>query len=457
MTKALAVVALVVALIQVGRVSVFMRDPARQGYTALPVPQFSEYGRHSCYSAYVVAAAMARAGVANVYQETAALDEKCVPPDLVSPRFAASLGCRDDTLHGLALDAYEYPPPFLLLPGLGLALWDDFLGLRTVWFLVELAIFVLGLVVVARWIGGGAGRAALWLAPAVVLSLPVLVTLQIGNFQLVAFALTLLALVTLDRGWNAAGGGVLAFVTLSKLYPGIFLVTLALGRRWRALAWTAAAMAALVALTYAMFGRAPFDAFLHFQLPRIRSGEAFPWLEQQDTPGGVVRIASLNFSPYGAIKKLAVLGVPGMDRSTANAVLWVYGLVVLAIAAAVARASSASAAGEDQRLRQATVWLALLTLASLRSPFVPNCYAGIGTLWLISLVLPAVSRRARLWLIAAFVALALLVPEWNGSFPDPELALAFDSLQHVVVLAVNAWALWWATRRSAAPERSASP
>ncbi len=41
---------------------------------------------------------------------------------------------------------------------------------------------------------------------------------------------------------------------------------------------------------------------------------------------------------------------------------------------------------ERLRLRTAQVWLGLLSLASFRSPFVPDAYALIGTLWLLTLI-----------------------------------------------------------------------
>lgn len=442
MRRALCILLLAAALVQVGRVAVFMHDPARRDFVAVPSSWFAFYGTHSCYAPYIVGAAMARQRVANLYEMTA-VEDRCVGPELVGEGFARSLACGgpEHTLAGgLELEPYEYPPPFLLLPAAGLSVDESFLGLRTAWFWIELALVVLGLVVVARWIGGAAGRGALCLAPAVLLSLPVLLTLQIGNFQIATFACAMLAMVAFERGrgrgWEPLGGVLLAFVSLSKLYPGIFVLVLALQRRWRAVAWTAAAAAALLGLSVAVFGSAPLHAFVTYQLPRIQSGEAFPWLEHLKRPESIMRFAAINFSPYGVVKKLGSLGVPGMTREAANLLLWVYTAVVVGLAVLVGRARAAT------REALATSWLALLSLASLRSPFAPNCYAGAGTLWLITLLLPSVSRRAAVVLGATFVLLALVISEGRGDFPDTRVALAFDTAQQLAVFAVNGWALW---------------
>ena len=57
-----------------------------------------------------------------------------------------------------------------------------------------------------------------------------------------------------------------------------------------------------------------------------------------------------------------------------------------AVGVAVAPARGRANGHERLRLRTAQVWLGLLSLASFRSPFVPDAYALIGTLWLLTLM-----------------------------------------------------------------------
>lgn len=57
-------------------------------------------------------------------------------------------------------DAYEYPPPLLLVPRALLAVTNDYLRIRTAWFFVQaLAIGALA-IGIARWIGGTQGLVA---------------------------------------------------------------------------------------------------------------------------------------------------------------------------------------------------------------------------------------------------------------------------------------------------------
>ena len=70
------------------------------------------------------------------------------------------------------------------------------------------------------------------------------------------------------------------------------------------------------------------------------------------------------------------------------------------------------------RLRHAQLWLGLLSLASFRSPFVPDAYGLVGTLWLLTLI-AAERQRLREW--AALVALgaAFSVVLDGGLVPTP--------------------------------------
>jgi len=234
--------------------------------------------------------------------------------------------------------------------------------------------------VVARWIGGPAAHRALLLAPLVFGSVPILVTLQIGNFHLAATVLSLLAMVALDRGRAATGGALLAMAILSKIAPGLLGVILLVQRRFREAALAAGFGALLLALALFFFGTDPAWHFVTFALPRLSSGEAFPFM---DTPSGI----ATNMSPFGVPFKLRVLGVETGDPWPLGRVVarvYTVGLVLLAIIAA-----RRSGDRRDQAIR----WLALLTLASLQSPFAPG-YSTIGLLWATTLLAVEV-RRAR--------------------------------------------------------------
>jgi hypothetical protein len=85
-------------------------------------------------------------------------------------------------------------------------------------------------------------------------------------------------------------------------------------------------------------------------------------------------------------------------------------------------------------MRRAVTWLALLQLASLRSPFTPDTYAMVPILWILTLLLavPGRSRLAVLGLAVLLVAANYTVPT-VPIMPLPALLLLSLALQVVFV------------------------
>src|SRR5882672_5935678 len=226
--------AAVLALVLLTRLSVFMVAPAQVGYSFVPSSKWEV--SHSCLSAYFVAA-KAVSSLPNVYADSLYTARDDDPTKIRKAR----------TIGPFNIDVYEYPPPFLLLPRALRLLTPDFLRFRMLWFGIGGATVLLSLLFVARLLGPSAGTRALLLSPIVFAALPTLSTFQKGNVQAVIIAAAMLAMVLFEKRRWAAGGALLAFVTLSKLYPGMLVVYLLARRQWRALAWTAAAGIALLA------------------------------------------------------------------------------------------------------------------------------------------------------------------------------------------------------------------
>jgi hypothetical protein len=177
-------------------------------------------------------------------------------------------------------------------------------------------------------------------------------TLQVGNLQAIVFALAMLAMVFLAQRRYAVGGTLLAFVTVSKLFPGLLLVYLLVQRKWRALAWTAGLTVVLVAISLLDTGRAPYSALFN-HLPGLLGGEAFPAFRN---PGAI----AINYSVPGMAFKLHLFGIPGASFAAMKIVGWIYTLIVLSVTVIVARRTL-------NRVEQPLAWLAILILASLRS------------------------------------------------------------------------------------------
>src|SRR5262249_54063960 len=155
-------------------------------------------------------------------------------------------------------------------------------------------------------------------------------------------------------------------------------------RRWTAVVWTLTWATLLLALSIAVFGRAPFAAFWGYQLPRIADGSAFPFLET--FPPAI----AVNHSIFGIILKLRYLHAPGMTIGCAGWVAWAYTAAIVAFAPACGRRS------RKDRLGEALLWLLLLQLGTLRSPIAPDLYGLFIPAWMLSLLAVRGSRRVRI-------------------------------------------------------------
>lgn len=407
------------AAVQTARLSTFMGDATRIEH--VPIPLAEHFNHHACMTAYVQAAKLAEARVDNLY------DADWWPSLGHSPTGDAQARAYAP----FELDAYAYPPPFLLAPRLLRALSHDFSAQRALWYGVQALTMALGLWLVGVWIAGADARAgvrALLLAPLIVLAPPVLVTLQAGNVHLVVVVMAVVGMLALQRGRPALGGALLAFSILAKISPGLLGVVLLVQRRWRDALWTAGFGLLWTLLALIVFGSAPFAAFIHYQLPRLRSGAALEFFT-----GSIVDIAA-NMAPAGLPYKLEALGLALGDASAAAATIGtLFTLVAIALTVVAGRRSG------DLRI-QVGLWLAVLTLGALRSPFAPP-YVGFAVLWLLSLWAAELRRPpGAVALALAFVLLCVTPP-----LPDAGLLL-FSMVQQALLLALVVWFIVRPTR-----------
>ncbi len=108
------------------------------------------------------------------------------------------------------------------------------------------------------------------------------------------------------------------------------------------------------------------------------------------------------------------------------------------------------------RLHQAQTCLALLNLASLLSPFAPDVYAVIGTLWLLILVVPEirVTWSNVMALVLVWLALNVVAPLGPG-LPEVGLVTRIIAgfLVQSILIIVNVRVLLTANARSPGVER----
>lgn len=405
-------IAMLLAVVALGRLCVFMVDSSRAEFSSIPSSRWEV--QHSCLSAYYVAGRAVK-NTPNVYDD--ALYSQ--PGDPKALRLPRKLG-------RFNVDVYEYPPPFLLLPRL-IGRWTtDFDRTRALWFGLTGGVLLLAMVWVARSIGPVAGTRALLLMPFVWFSLPTMSTLQKGNVQAMVIAGSMLAMILFQNRRWALGGVLLAFLTLSKLYPGMLIVYLLALRRWRALAWTCVASAVFLAISVADTGGRPYAAFLD-HLPGLLSGEAFPAFRRASA-------IAVNYSVPGLVFKLGLFGVQGLSFGASRIVGWIY--TVIAVAATV-WAARHSWREEEKPL----VWMAIVILATLRSPFLPQAYAALPTLWLLTLLAARVARSVSS-LAVVLVGCVVANLYWPTDWPmDPRVLALLTGLPQALTIALAVFVL----------------
>jgi alpha-1,2-mannosyltransferase len=406
----LIVIAAAAACVWNARLTIFMMDASRVSCSYKPLDPFLT--NHSCFSAYSEAARFAAtAGDVNIY------DSRLYAPE-------STAGPRRLIGGNLRVDVYHYPPPFLLLPAAIRLAAPEFSATRKVWFMVQALLLAAALVMLSRWIGGVPGAWAAALGWLVLASPAVLMTFQSGNFQVTVYSLAVIAFVLACTKRELSAGAILAYATAGKIVPGILVLFLLTGRRWRAVIYTAAFSVLLCAITVAWFGWKPISDFIWYEMPKIASGEAFPQTERVTT-------SIANLSVYGETVRLRSLlkswfGLQWFGPEVGRPIASIYGLVVILLAAAAGwlagRQGWLTAVTPEVRIKLAQLVLALLSLLAFRSPFVGSIYGYLGTMWLLTLLAAEASTvRARVGWLAWFGVLAAAM--WLTPSPAPPASL----------------------------------
>jgi hypothetical protein len=396
------------ALAQVARLSVFMTDKESTWGSTFPPIEFTV--GHMCMASYVHAADLSRQHDPNLYAIEHYPNFGLTEAEDIETSVAGLQPYLDDSFH--------YPPPFLLLPRTWLALSNDYLVMRSLWFAFQALSFVALAVLLALWVGGSAGAWSLWMLPLVVATMPTMFNLQFGQIHLFTIWTAVAAMLAFDTKRPVLGGLLLAGGIVSKLFPGILVLYLVFQKRWRDLAWTAVFGAAFVGLSLAVLGTTPFAQFFGYTLPRLLSGEAFSFATDP-------LVITTNLSVPGTVWKLDFLGVEGASAWLGPAST-VYTLLIVAATWYAARL-------RPDRAGRARIWLMLLVLASLRSALVP-IYGVAPVLWLMSLELDDVASTRGL----VGFALSWLFISGVPPAPNPAVTIA---LYTVALLAMLYWVL----------------
>lgn len=408
---------ILLGLVQTTRQSLHIADPTRDFWLTT---QQALWAKHSCMTAYIYAADLSRQGDANVYHADH------------YPGLNPTAKVHTTVANLVPEDPYVYPPQFLLLSRLAIAMSSDFFVIQAVWYSLQAILMVLVTLLFARWFGGAPGTLALVLTPLLWFSVPSLNNLHYGQVHVTSFLLAMSAFLAFERKRDLPGGVFMALAILCKGYGSFLLVPLLLWKRWRALFWTGVWGVALTLLAFFVLGREPFEAFFTYNLPRLKTGAAFAfeevWPEYRQ-----VFLAG-NVSLFSFVRKLGEFGVRGMSDDVARLIHGVFTLGVVGI-------SFWSGRLKDSRSR-ALCWLALLNLASITSPGSWGDYVSFGSLWLVLFLWIGSTPKSRIFLLIAGVFFAFVpgaVP-YGDSMPVT-LAMGLSMLITLLLVGVNGWSL----------------
>jgi len=278
---------------------------------------------------------------------------------------------RERKLGSFRVDLYHYPPPFLLLPlAVRAAVGGEFESVRALWFGMSALTLMLAMGLLAYRLEPEGRLRAIGMAPLIWCSMPVLSGLQMSNVQILVVSISVIALASFPRK-SAIGGAFLAMSAVAKIFPGILFIYLVARRKWKEVAWTAGFALFLTVFALVVVGPTPFQSFLEYELPRLSSGEAF------SRPFSREFAVARNIAPFGIPLKLGWLGIPGMTLEVGRVVSMIYLLGVVGLAIWSGRRVPQTST------EAASIWLSLLSLGTLASPFAPANYVLMSLVWLV--------------------------------------------------------------------------
>jgi hypothetical protein len=158
---------------------------------------------------------------------------------------------------------------------------------------------------------------------------------------------------------------------VAKIFPAILLLYLGLRRKWKEIGWILGFAVVLILLSFAVVGFQPFKSFIEYEIPRLLSGKAF------SRPFSRSFAVAANMAPFGLPVKISWLGIGGIPFGAGRIIsaLFFLGVIVLAVRAGSRKPNSIT--------EEVSVWISLLCLGSLISPFAPLSYVLVSLIMLV--------------------------------------------------------------------------
>jgi len=288
----------------------------------------------------------------------------------------------------------------------------------------------------------GLSRRTAWLlAGLILMSAPVNLNLYWGQSQLIVLALLAGAMRAMERKREGTAGLLIAAAALLRAYPLLLAGYFVIRRKWRAVAFATAGIAAGLFVTVATVGFTQSLSFVHGAL----------WLTDYSI---VNRVDNLSLGPLVSRTWWAFTGTaPGSSADwLRRAAIAVAGIVVLGM---TIRATLADANRRDPDWRVYSLWIAT---AIMFSPVAWHHYLLLLTIPFVQLVASAAQGRSRsraVWMAALAYALSavslrvfnrfLIPPPTDFQRTFPWLVRALEETSFVALLTGYVAAYWFAT------------
>ena len=288
----------------------------------------------------------------------------------------------------------------------------------------------------------GLSRRTAWLlAGLILMSAPVNLNLYWGQSQLIVLALLAGAMRAMERKREGTAGLLIAAAALLRAYPLLLAGYFVIRRKWRAVAFATAGIAAGLFVTVATVGFTQSLSFVHGAL----------WLTDYSI---VNRVDNLSLGPFVSRTWWAFTGTaPGSSADwLRRAAIAVAGIVVLGM---TIRATLADANRRDPDWRIYSLWIAT---AIMLSPVAWHHYLLLLTIPFVQLVASAAQGRSRsraVWMAALAYALSavslrvfnrfLIPPPTDFQRTFPWLVRALEETSFVALLTGYVAAYWFAT------------
>ncbi len=374
--------------------------------TTFAIHKERDFGiKHNCFTCLIVGAELVQKGTENPYAK-AHYPHKNKEEKRVTET-QTRIGDR------FTIDHFPYAPPILLVPSTLRLFTTDFFALRTIWFVLSSALFLSTIFLLARWSGASGANSRLMWWPLLLLAPIFLVSLQIGNVHILVLSLSLLGLHASIKGHPVLAGALLALAIGTKIWPAALVVYLLFRGDRRTVLWSSICLLIYSLISVAWLGTEVWVAFFEHQVPALMNGESFAFMKSSNA-------LLANTSVFGVVHKLHALGVIATEPDLLPKTLS-WGTTIFIAGATIALGLRRR--GTDDPLGEVRVWLALIALIQLRSPFLPWDYGQVITLALLIWLLPG-AGRGRVVLSLILFAVVAIGPQIPGLGSDGRLIWA---------------------------------